>query len=64
MSAVAFLGCSDGDFMSPNRENTYRGFFVQARLSVDNTSRRGQFGVVDPEGRLSQCIITTVSGIL
>ena len=48
------------NFPGPRGEN-FRGFFVQARMVADDTTRVGSFGVVDAtNSRLSNCPTTTV----
>ena len=39
----------------------FKGFFVQARIVADDSTRVGSFGVVDADNsRLSSCTIDTV----
>ena len=39
----------------------FKGFFVQARIVADDTTRVGSFGVVDADNsRLSSCAVSTV----
>ena len=42
--------------LSDPAESTFRGFFVQSRLSADGTSRVGTFAVTSPgHSQLSPC---------
>ena len=52
--------------LSRNGEETFRGFFVQARLAADSTTRVGTFAVRDGSTgiQLSNCPTPSVSYIL
>ena len=54
---IAILAVS----VSGNTGEQFRGFFVQARLMSDDTTRVGVFTVTESLSRLSSCPVTTVS---
>ena len=46
------------------RDSAFRGFFVQARMVVDDTTRVGTFGVMNAtNSKLSDCPTNTVRHI-